>query len=171
VEDKDMNISDLVPWKARQGSQALERRAAADPFLSLQQDFERLYNEFFDLAPWSGGDGLNAFNPRVNVTEHANAIEVTAELPGLDEKDVDISLSRDILTIKGEKKEEREEKQANYYRTERVYGSFCRTIGLPAGVVDVDNVEASFKNGVLTITLPKRPQAEEVSRRISVKTG
>jgi HSP20 family protein len=166
-----MNISDLVPWKARQGSQALERRAAADPFLSLQQEFDRLYNEFFDSAPWNGGERLTAFNPRVNVTERATEIEVTAELPGLEEKDLDISLARDVLTIKGEKKREHEEKEANYYRAERVYGSFCRTIGLPAGVVDVDKVEANFKNGVLTITLPKQPEAQEVSRRISVKGG
>lgn len=166
-----MKIGDLVPWKASQGSQALERRAEADPFFSLQREFDRLLNEFSDLSSWNGGEGLMNFSPRVNVTEHEKAIEVTAELPGLDENDIDISLARDTLTIKGEKKREHEEQQANYYRSERVYGSFCRTIGLPAGVVEADKVEATFKNGVLTITLPKQAEAQAVSRRISVKAG
>jgi HSP20 family protein len=107
----------------------------------------------------------------VNVTEREKEFEVTAELPGMAENDIDISLSRDVLTLKGEKKQETEDKGDNYYRMERSYGKFSRVIPLPADAVDNDNVEATFKNGVLTIILPKLEEAQQISRRITVNAG
>jgi HSP20 family protein len=105
------------------------------------------------------------------MTEREKEIEVTAELPGMSEEDIDITLARDVLTIKGEKKQETEDKGNNYYRMERSYGKFSRVIPLPDGVVDNENVDATFKNGVLTITLPKLEEAQQVSRRITVNAG
>jgi HSP20 family protein len=95
----------------------------------------------------------------VDVSETADKIVVKAEVPGLDSKDIDISLSGDILTIKGEKKSEREEKEENYHLVERSYGSFARSIRLPVGV-EADKIEASYKQGVLTVTCPKKEEVK-----------
>jgi HSP20 family protein len=110
-----------------------------------------------------------AFNPHVDVTENDQEIKVVAELPGLTEKDVEVSLANDMLTISGEKKAEKEDKGENYYRLERSYGSFQRTIPLPTEV-EADKVDATFKNGVLQITLPKLYPGEGVKKKISIKT-
>ncbi|MFZ0544231.1 MAG: Hsp20/alpha crystallin family protein [Candidatus Promineifilaceae bacterium] len=168
-----MNISDLVPWKSNRDSHVAVRRENSPT--TFYNDFNRFFDEFFDnnmITPWSEQfEGLNGFNPSVNVTERDKEFEVTAELPGMTEKDIDITLSRDSLTIKGEKKQETEDKGDNYYRMERSYGKFSRLIPLPTDVVNNDKVEASFKNGVLTITLPKVEEAQQVSRRITVNAG
>ncbi|MCI0395316.1 MAG: Hsp20/alpha crystallin family protein [Chloroflexi bacterium] len=168
-----MNINDLVPWRGNRGSNLAVRQEEDYPY-SLQREVNRLFDDFFsgfDLAPSPWWGERTTFLPRVNVTEREKEIEVTAELPGLSQEDVDISLARDTLTIKGEKKQEEEHKGENYYRMERSYGQFSRTIPLPEGVVDPNKVEAMFKNGVLTITLPKRKEAQQVSKRITVKAG
>lgn len=169
-----MNISDLVPWKSNRGSDVAVRQEKSPA--TLYDEFNQLFNEFFEdnwVTPWTGrfGERLNEFTPRVNMTEREKEFEITAELPGMTEEDIDITLSRDVLTIKGEKKQETEDKGDNYYRMERSYGKFSRTIPLPDGVVDKENVDATFKNGVLTITLPKLEEAQQVSRRITVNTG
>ncbi|HQP29278.1 MAG TPA: Hsp20/alpha crystallin family protein, partial [Syntrophales bacterium] len=96
-------------------------------------------------------------------------VVVKAELPGIDEKDLDVSLSEHALTIKGEKKEEKEDQGKGYYRMERSYGSFHREIPLPASI-DAKKVEAAFKNGLLTVTLPKTEEARKADRKISVKS-
>jgi HSP20 family protein len=154
-----MDFRDIVPWKWDKGD---------DPFVSLKR-MNRLFEDFsrgVDLEPSARRTG--AFEPRVNVAESDREIKVSAELPGIDEKDIDISLSENELTIKGEKKEEKEEKKENYYRMERSYGSFSRVIPLPCKV-DSDKVEAQFKKGVLNITLPKSPEAVKESKKIEVK--
>jgi HSP20 family protein len=102
------------------------------------------------------------------VSETDKEIKVSAELPGMDEKDIDVSLTRDSLTIKGEKKQETEDKGEDYYRMERSYGSFTRSIPLPIEV-DTDKVQATFKKGVLEITLPKTARAIQETRKIPVK--
>ena len=104
----------------------------------------------------------------MDVAEDGKEITLTAELPGLDEKDVEILLSNNVLTIKGEKKSEQEKKEKDYYRVERSYGSFSRTIPLPEGI-DADKVNASFKKGVLTVTVPKLPEAQKEVKKIAVK--
>jgi HSP20 family protein len=112
--------------------------------------------------------GTGEFMPRVDVRETDEAIQVTAELPGMDEKDIDISLSHEALTLKGEKKEESEEKNKDHFHVERRYGSFQRTIPLPAEI-DEGKVEAEFKKGLLRITLPKSPSAQQSYKKIPIK--
>lgn len=168
-----MNISDLVPWR----SQAPARRREENPFQVMRQEMNRLFDDFFrDFESSTGlargfGEGANMgrFIPSVNVSESDDAIEATVELPGLSDEDIDVSLSHEGLTITGEKREESEDKRKNFYRRERSYGYFHRTIPLPEGVVDEDRVEATFDKGVLKITMPKREEAREMRKRITVK--
>lgn len=164
-----MKIGDLVPWKETRPARLGQRREM-DPFYGIQQEFDRLFNELSSLSPLSWRES-DIFTPAVNVTERANVYEVTAELPGLTEEDIDIQLTKDILTIKGEKRAETEEEEGSFYRRERVYGSFVRSIPLPSETVDAEKVEATFKNGVLVIKLPKIEPEQRVARRISVKSG
>jgi HSP20 family protein len=96
--------------------------------------------------------------------------EITAELPGMDEKNIEVKVTDGILTIKGEKQEEKEEKKKDYYLHERHFGSFERSFGLPEGV-DINKIEAAFKKGVLTVTLPKKPEAQKPAKKIEVKAG
>ena len=133
------------------------------------KEMNRVFENFlkvFALEPFGKRTGA-AFEPKVNVSESEKEIVVSAELPGMDDKDIDVSLSKNELTIQGEKKEEKEE---SYYRMERPYGSFKRTLPLPCEV-EADKVEAQFKNGVLTITLPKTPEAIKETKKIKVKSG
>jgi len=163
-----MAITDLVPWKRRRGNISLRREQ--DDFLSsFYNEMNDLMDRFFggfDIEPFAAGE----FMPRVNVKETDKKIEVTAELPGMNEQDVDVTLSRDSLTISGSKQEETEDKGRDYYRTERRYGSFHRVIPLSAEVDD-SKVEAEFKKGVLKIELPKTIEAQKNRRKIKIKTG
>jgi len=158
-----MAITDLIPWRRQEPARGGESELTA-----FERDMDHLFGRFFrggTLAPF--GEGWGAFSPSVDVVETDDEIKVSAELPGLDDKDIEVSLDRGVLTISGEKSEERKEERENYYRAERTYGSFRRAIPLPAKVNE-DKVEAVFQKGVLTITLPK---AEVVRgrKRISVK--
>ena len=167
-----MNLKKLVPWSRRK--EIPVRREEADPFLALKEEMDNLFEEFsrswLDF-PFSGGIDrrLEGYVPKIDVSEDGDEILVTAELPGIDEKDIDVSLTRDALTIKGEKKISKEDKGKDYYRMERSYGAFHRTIPLPEGV-DTDKVKATFKNGVLTVTLPKTAEAKE-RKKIPVSTS
>lgn len=167
-----MAITDLIPWK-RDEKKVPVKRDEYDPFYSLQRNMNRLFDDFFDssdLTPFNFGESFSAFSPSVDVSESDQEIKVAAELPGLDEKDIEVSLAHNVLTISGEKKEETEDKGKNYYRMERSYGSFQRSIPLPVEV-ESDKVEATFKKGILTINLPKTAEAQKQAKRISVKTG
>jgi HSP20 family protein len=129
---------------------------------------DRLFDRFYrgsSLAPFAKGWG--GFSPNVDVVETDDQIKVSAELPGMQDKDIEVSLDRGVLTISGEKSEERKEEGENYYRAERSYGSFRRAIPLPTEVNE-DEVEAIFQDGVLTITMPKAEVARG-RKRISVK--
>jgi HSP20 family protein len=131
----------------------------------LRSEMDRLWDDYFG----SGRRGLQPlkpeFAPAVDVKESAEAIVVKAEVPGMDAKEINIAVTGDILTIKGEKKSEREEKEENYHLLERSYGSFSRAIKLPAAV-DLDKIEAKYDQGVLTVTCPKteavKPKAIEI---------
>jgi len=118
------------------------------------------------LAPWRSG--LGGFSPSIDLKEDDKEVSIKAELPGIDEKDIEVLLSDDALTIKGEKKEEKEEKGKDYYHMERTYGSFNRVVPLPLGV-DTTNAEAHFKNCVLSIKLPKTEEAKAKGRKIPIK--
>jgi HSP20 family protein len=141
-----------------------------EPFVSLQQEIDRLFDDF---GMRFGGDvdvagAKTGLVPTMDVVETDKAFELTAELPGLEEKDVSIDLADNVLTIKGEKKSDREEKGANFRRVERRYGSFMRAIELPAGVKP-DSIEAKLAKGVLTVTIPKPEKA--ATKSIAVKSA
>jgi HSP20 family protein len=144
---------------------------SGNPFMELQQQMNQVFDRFFNtnsLSPFK-----NRFEekfPKVDIREKEKEIVVAAELPGMEQKDLDISISHDILTIKGEKKQEQEQKEDNYYRIERTYGAFHRDIPLPAEV-ETENINAVFINGVLSIHIPKKPEAQRKSKRIEIKTA
>jgi HSP20 family protein len=154
------------------------------PFEGLRREVDRLIEDFgngffrapairsaFSVEPfWRGEMSLGATAPAVNVAETDDAYEITAELPGLDEKNIDVKLANGVLTIKGEKREEKEEKKKDYYLHERHFGSFQRSFQVPDGV-DAEKVQAAFKNGVLTVTLPKSPDAQKAEKKIAIKAA
>ncbi|MFZ2089935.1 MAG: Hsp20/alpha crystallin family protein [Desulfobaccales bacterium] len=134
----------------------------------LRNEMDRLWDEYF-------GPGRRAFQPleetwlpAVDVAETGDKVTVKAEIPGMEAKDIEISMVGDTLTIKGEKKAEREEKDENYHMVERSYGSFSRAMKLPAAVA-ADKVEATYKNGVLTVVLPKKEEVKP--KAIEIKAG
>ena len=108
--------------------------------------------------------------PTVDISETDKAYEITAELPGMDEKNVEVKLANGLLTIKGEKQDEKEEKKKDYHMRERSYGSFERSFQVPDGV-DADKIEANFKKGVLTVILPKSAEAQKAEKKITVKSA
>jgi HSP20 family protein len=141
-------------------------RSEEDPFAALQQQMNRLFQDFGQwgrgAAPTAGGTWL----PAIDVTETPETFVVETEVPGIDPKDVEISVIGDTLTVKGEKESTRETKDAVRHHVERTYGAFSRTVTLPAGV-DPERLSAMSKNGVLTITLGKREEVKP--RKITVK--
>jgi len=135
-----------------------------DPFLQLHRDMNRLLDDTF--RDWDGGEGGGGLlaAPRIDVHEEGNMLEVSAELPGVEQKDIELRLDEDILTIRGEKRNERKDKQAHI--TERSYGSFQRSIRLPF-TPKPDDIRADFRDGVLTVSIPRQEQQER-SRRIEI---
>ena len=124
---------------------------------SLKKEMDRLFDSFADID-WGETSLLGEWAPSVDVSETGDAIVVKAEVPGMESKDLEISLQGHVLTLKGEKKQEKEEKDERRYRIERSYGAFTRRIRLPVAV-DESKVTATFKNGLLTVTLPKTAAA------------
>lgn len=163
-----MAFRDLVP-RTFGKREVRVKRNGDDPFTMLQREMNDLFDNFFrsfDIALF--GSRMGEFTPRVDVSETDKEIKVSAELPGMDERDIEVTLNKDSLTIKGEKKEEKEDKGKDYYRMERSYGSFSRTIPLPLEV-ETDRAEATFKKGVLTVTLPKTAKAIKETKKIAIK--
>lgn len=148
-----------------------DRGAVTQPFLSLQREIDRLFEDFtsgFPTMPsFASGNG-SSLMPSTDVTETDKEIEITAELPGLEEKDVQVNFADGVLTIRGEKKAEKEEKDKNYRLVERSYGSFERQVALPEGV-KAEDVKASIAKGVLTVTVPKPAPAQ--AKKIEVKSA
>jgi len=168
-----MSIRDLVPWRRGNGGSALTRREA-DPFLDLRREMDRMFERF---GRWAGLEPFEetlfpsaTFAPAVDVSETDDQVRVTAELPGLEKDNVQVSLEGDSLVLSGEKKGEEERRDGGYYRAERYYGSFSRRIPLPCDV-NFDKAEATFKNGVLAVTLPKTEEAKRKHKRIEIKSG
>jgi HSP20 family protein len=125
---------------------------------SLKKEMDRLLDRFAEPG-WAELPSLGEWEPTVDVTEDKDAVTVKAELPGVEQKDIAVSLQDGVLTIKGEKRAEKEEKDKRYHRVERSYGAFVRSIRLPAAV-EPGKVSAAFKDGVVTITAPKAPEAK-----------
>jgi HSP20 family protein len=162
-----MTMRDLIPW-GRQESRPLapfpgEERS---PLVSLRREMDRLFDDFFQAPLPAFGRGLSAW-PSVEVAERDGEIRVTAEMPGMSEKDVELLLDNGTLTLRGERKQESEDKERGW--SERWYGRFERRIGLPSGV-DEANARADFRDGVLTVTLPRSPEAER-GRRIPINAA
>jgi HSP20 family protein len=169
-----MPITDLIPWKKKPDQEETggELEFRQDPFAAMQQQMNRMFDGFFQgpgLKPFGAfQEGWDAFSPRVDVVENEKEIKVSVELPGMEEEDIDVALARHSLTISGEKRHEKEEKGQNYLRSERSYGSFKRSIPL-SSEVDGGKANAAFRNGVLTVTLPRKEKAE-TRKRITIKT-
>jgi HSP20 family protein len=151
--------------------------AYTEPFAAFQRGIDRLLGEFRHGSLLSGlpsmfdeGRGVDVRLARLDVAETDDEVQVTADLPGMDEKDVEVTIGQRSLTIRGEKKSESEEKKKNYYVKERSYGSFQRTIALPEGV-SADKAKATFKKGVLTIAIPKTPKAKAAMRKVQVQAS
>jgi HSP20 family protein len=166
--EANMSVKDLVPWK-RERDITVRRGEEASPFLALHREMNRLFDDVFrgfDLTPFGFDRGFERTVgwPNIEVSDTDQEMKVTAELPGLEEKDVEVELANGVLAIKGEKKTETEDKDRLF--SERYYGRFERRI--PVEGVDEDKVSASFRNGVLTVTLPKTAQAQRQVKRIAI---
>jgi HSP20 family protein len=163
-----MSMRDLIPWGRNQNVSTSRSTENVNPFLALHREMNRMFDDFsrsFDLPTmfsqgWSGGW------PHVEVAEIDDNVKVVAELPGLEEKDIEVTLHNGMLTLKGEKKSE---SQGSVY-SERWHGQFERSLQLGPDV-DPEKVNAAFRNGVLTITVPKRPEAQRQVKRIPITTG
>ena len=150
-------MKSLIPWRRRIGG-------VFEPF---RQELDELFERFFaEPIEGSGGEVMRAWAPRVDVEETDKEIVVKADLPGVDPKDVDISVTEGALVIKGEKKEKREEKGKNYQRTERFIGQFYREVPLPPGT-DPEKITATSSKGVITVTIAKAPQAQ--AKKVAVQ--
>jgi HSP20 family protein len=125
---------------------------------ALRQEMERVFDRFFEPR-WDEFEAAGAWAPKLDFSETKDAFMVKAEIPGVEQKDLSVSLQDQMLTIRGEKHKEKEEKDEKYHRLERSWGGFTRTIALPAGV-DTEKLNATFKDGVLTVKLPKSPAAK-----------
>lgn len=156
-----MTLRSLVPWHRG------EVRRGSDPFLALHREMDELFERFFgdgEVAAWPTASWPGpSFIPKVDVSETDKDVCVTAELPGMDEKDIDLALAESVLTLKGEKKVEKEEKEEGRYHVERSYGAFQRRVMLPCDV-DPDKSKATFKKGVLSVILPKTAKAQNAKK-------
>ena len=160
-----MAVSDLIPWSRNRSVAGSRQQDEQNPALALHREMNRLFDNFFRGMDFPAGWSVGNW-PHVEVSENDDEVKVVAELPGIEEKDVEVSLQEGMLTIKGEKKSENQ--KAVY--SERWHGQFERAVRLGPDV-DPDRVSASFKNGVLTVTAQKRPPAQRQTRRIEVKSG
>ncbi|ADH85185.1 Hsp20/alpha crystallin family protein [Desulfurivibrio alkaliphilus] len=172
----------VVPVRRRGGEQQPTRLPAGrlqDPITQLHREMDRLFeNAFrgFGLSPLMR-EGLTTpvaagglLRPSVDITAGDQEYTITVEVPGVVDEDVKVEISGDTMTISGEKKQEKEEKEKDYYRMERSYGSFQRVLSLPDDA-DADGVAANFKNGVLTITVPRRPTSDKDVKQIEIKSS
>jgi HSP20 family protein len=163
-----MAIRDLLPDLKDRKSVPVHRDEL-DIFSRLQRDMNRVFDDFFRGGRFPTFSRERLFEPSIDVKETDTEYKIEAELPGMDDKDIDISISQGRLVIKGEKQHEHEEKKGSYHRVERSFGQFERQVPLP-GDVDVDKVDASFKKGVLNISLPKTEEAKKDIKKIAIKS-
>ena len=171
-----MTLGDIVPWGKKGKRNTLPISGNESPIWALQSEMNRMFENFF--SGWGidttrvSKPSLGSFTPNIDVEENDREFRIVAELPGMEKGDVDLTLTKEALKLRGEKYFEREEKEANEnrYYSERTYGSFERVIPLTVEI-DEDNVDASFKNGVLTVVLPKSVKAQREQRKITVRSA
>jgi len=162
-----MNMRDLIPWGRSEQTTPSRYREEGDPFMTLHREMNRLFDDVFrgfDMAPFGGVSRMASW-PHVEIIDNDKDVRISAELPGLEDKDVEVLIGDGVLTIRGEKKSAIEDKERAF--SERTYGRFERRIPL-AWEVEEDKIEASFKNGVLTVTLPKSAESRSEVKRIAV---
>jgi HSP20 family protein len=173
-----MTLKEMVPWRWgglrrwEEGERPLQMFGREID--TLHRDMDRLFEDFMrgSIRPlqmtetWGFGD----IAPTLDVTEDEKAFRIAVELPGMDDKDIDVTLTEGLLTIRGEKKQEKEDKGKDFYRKERTFGAFRRALPIP-GDVDETKIDASFKKGVLNIVLPKTEEARSKIRHINVKAA
>ena len=163
-----MAIKDLIPWNNRGRAVGVQREADVHPFFALHREMNRMFDDVFrgfDLAPFGTTRALNGMGwPQIDIDETDKEVRITAELPGLEEKDVSLELSNGVLSISGEKRSQSEDKARRF--SERYYGRFERRI--PLDDVEEDKASATFRNGVLSIMLPKSAEAKSKVRRIAI---
>jgi HSP20 family protein len=163
----------LVPWRGKSEAPA-RREDFYDPFVAFRREMERMFDDFFDgfggralgsplFGSWSG------VTPSMDLNETDKELVVTAELPGLDDKDFEVTVSGDLLTLKGEKKAEREERNGDAHYVERRFGAFSRSVRLPFEVKE-EKVDARYDKGVLTVRIPKPAELQRPARRIEVRS-
>jgi len=163
-----MAPSTLQPWR---------------PFESFRREVDRLFDDFsggmgrspfgrsfFDIEPFRRAETVFGSVPAVDITQSDKGYEITAELPGMEDKDIEVKLANGVLTIRGQKQDEKEEKNKDYYLRERSFGSFERSFQVPENI-DTDKISAGFKKGVLTIMLPKSAEAQRAEKKIEVKAS
>lgn len=162
-----MSLKSLIPVGSERGL----TRAASNPFSVLQQEIDRLFEGFsrgFAGFPTFQSIPSRELMPSMDLSENDKEIEITTELPGLEEKDIQLNVADNVLTIRGEKKNEREETKKDYHLVERSYGSFTRSVQLPDGV-NADNIKAVMSKGVLKVTVPKPAPAQ--TKKIDIKAA
>jgi HSP20 family protein len=170
-----MRVTDLIPWKSARGSEPAVR-GERDAVAALQNDVNRAFADFLRLSnvpsPFSGWPGsfLDNSGVQVDVAETGKEVKVSAELPGVDEADIDVRVSDGMLVISGEKKADREVDENGYILHERSFGRVERIVPLPDGI-DANAAQASFKSGVLTVTIPKTAEAQSGAKRIPVRSN
>jgi len=146
------------------------------PLEDIRRQIDQMFDDFWRfphvqspmISPSASGVALGA--PAVDIVEKEDAFQITAELPGMDEKSIEVKCSGDVLTIRGEKKDEKEENKEGYYLSERRFGSFQRSFRIPENV-DAEKIGATFKNGILTLSLPKTKESQQNEKKISIKAG
>ncbi len=171
-----MMIHEMMPWRKDRCKVRIRPERPAYPLNTMQRRMNRMFDDFFgDFGEWTPGPfqamvhRSDGFSPRMDITETDKEFTLMVELAGLDEKDVELTLDDNVLTITGEKKVERDEESEHSRLTERAYGSFSRSLSLPTDV-EADGIEAIFKKGVLTIRLPKAAPEESAAKKIEIKT-
>ena len=168
-----MRVRDLIPWRSSKRDVAV--RGGTSPVRALQGDINRAFEDFWRtfqmpmLEAWSGASNGGALS-RVDVRDTGKAIEVVAELPGMEESDLEVSVADGLLIIRGEKISEREERDQGYLLRERSFGRVERSVPLPEGL-DVDAAKATFQSGLLTVTIPKTEAGQAALKRIPVQQG
>ena len=173
-----MGVNDLIPWRHASGSE-LSSRGAQDPVAALQNDVNRAFDDFLRLfsLPFSGwpasllsaSAGLQGSGIQLDFAETDKEVRITAELPGMNESDIDIRVSDNMLVISGEKKADRNVEAHGYILRERSFGRVERSLPLPDGI-DVNAAQAVFKSGVITLTIPKTAEAQGGAKRIPVRS-
>lgn len=158
-----MDLKDLTPWRSRSSG-------TEHPLTAMHREMDQMFANMFDKARLPAAFTDRGFPVSLDVSETDEAVTIKADLPGLEEKDLDVSWDDGVLTIKGERKSETEEKdeKTHYHLIERSYGSFQRSLSLPANVDD-GKIKAKFENGVLEIVAPKKPEAKKKQKKIDVK--